>query len=125
MRHSKIVFLVLMLFPGLAIHRLALTTDLKVLLGYFGGISALTYGFYWWDKRRAKSGGPRAREMTLHLFELIGGWPGAWIAQRKLRHKTSKRVYQIVFWIIVLLHQAIAFDIQRGGKWLSVLYFRF
>ncbi|MGK0240123.1 MAG: uncharacterized membrane protein YsdA (DUF1294 family) [Candidatus Pelagisphaera sp.] len=125
MRDSNVFFLVLLLFPVLAIRRLSLTTDWKIVIGYFVGISVLTYAFYWWDKRRAKSGGRRTREMTLHLFELIGGWPGAWLGQRKLRHKTSKRSYQIVFWIIIIVHQAVAFDIQRGGKWLSSFYFQF
>jgi uncharacterized membrane protein YsdA (DUF1294 family) len=46
----------------------------------------------------------------LHLLELLGGWPGAFIAQRRLRHKCSKRQYQVVFWAIVLLYQTTAFD---------------
>jgi hypothetical protein len=31
----------------------------------------------------------------------MGGWPGAFVAQRRLRHKCVKRKYQIVFWLIV------------------------
>lgn len=40
------------------------------------------------------------------MFELLGGWPGALIAQQKFRHKTRKVSFQVVFWAIVLVHQA-------------------
>ena len=49
-------------------------------------------------------------EAQLHLLELLGGWPGALLAQRRLRHKCSKRSYQIVFWLIVLAYQFAAMD---------------
>jgi len=56
------------------------------------------------DKRRARLGRYRVSEQTLHLLELAGGWPGSWIARRRLRHKTRKVSYRIVFAAIVLLH---------------------
>jgi uncharacterized membrane protein YsdA (DUF1294 family) len=43
-------------------------------------------------------------------LELLGGWPGAFLAQRWLRHKCSKGSYQAVFWLIVLAYQFAAFD---------------
>jgi uncharacterized membrane protein YsdA (DUF1294 family) len=46
----------------------------------------------------------------LHLFELIGGWPGAFVAQRHLRHKCSKAAYLVIFWLIVLIYQYAAID---------------
>jgi hypothetical protein len=49
-------------------------------------------------------------EARLHLLELLGGWPGAFLAQRRLRHKCSKHSYQVVFWLIVLAYQFAAFD---------------
>ncbi|SDS68303.1 Uncharacterized membrane protein YsdA, DUF1294 family [Halopseudomonas sabulinigri] len=62
------------------------------------------------DKRRAESGRWRTPENTLHITELLGGWPGALIAQQVFRHKTRKVPFQVVFWLIVLLHQAFWFD---------------
>ena len=44
--------------------------------------------------------------MTLHGLEAAGGWPGALVAQRVFRHKTRKRSFQIIFWLIVLAHLA-------------------
>jgi uncharacterized membrane protein YsdA (DUF1294 family) len=50
-------------------------------------------------------------EATLHLAELLGGWPGAFLAQRRFRHKTRKVSFQLVFAVIVLLHQLAAADV--------------
>ncbi len=50
------------------------------------------------------------------MLELIGGWPGAFLAQRVFRHKISKRSYQVEFWIIVLLHQFLALDSLFGWR---------
>ncbi len=77
-------------------------------------LNALTYWAYAWDKRRAQEGEWRVSEARLHLLELLGGWPGAWLAQRRLRHKCSKGSYQIVFWLIVLAWQFAAFDSLLG-----------
>jgi uncharacterized membrane protein YsdA (DUF1294 family) len=67
-------------------------------------MSVLTFALYADDKSRAKRGAWRTSEQTLHLCELAGGWIGGFIAQRKLRHKSIKSSYQIVFWAIVALH---------------------
>lgn len=74
-------------------------------------VSAITYGMYAHDKRRAVSQEWRVPESSLHLAELLGGWPGAFVAQQRLRHKCSKPSYQVVFWAIVLLHQIAAVDV--------------
>ena len=79
-------------------------------------ISAVTYGMYAHDKTRAQSAGWRVPESTLHLAELLGGWPGALLAQRRLRHKCSKASYQFVFWSIVILFQIAAVDVILGQR---------
>jgi uncharacterized membrane protein YsdA (DUF1294 family) len=62
------------------------------------------------DKKCAIEGSWRTPESTLHFVELLGGWPGAYVAQRVFRHKNSKTSYQCVFWLIVLAHQFVAYD---------------
>ena len=76
-----------------------------VLLVY-GVASIITFIAYGWDKRRASRGNRRTSEQTLHTLELLGGWPGALIAQRYFRHKWKKGSYMIAFWAIVAIHVA-------------------
>lgn len=68
--------------------------------------SLATYVLYALDKRAARRGAWRTSEATLHLFELLGGWPGALAAQRSLHHKCSKASYQAEFRAIVFLNLA-------------------
>ena len=69
-------------------------------------MSIVAFILYWIDKRRAGRREWRISEAMLHGSELLGGWPGAWAAQRILRHKWRKRPYMAVFWVIVALHAA-------------------
>ena len=79
-------------------------------------VSGVTYWVYAVDKRRAQDSAWRVAEARLHLLELLGGWPGAFVAQRRLRHKCSKVSYQSVFWLIVLAYQFAAADSLQGWK---------
>jgi uncharacterized membrane protein YsdA (DUF1294 family) len=54
--------------------------------------------FYAADKAAARRGSRRVSEATLHLLALLGGWPGAMVAQEVFRHKTVKQPFRIVFW---------------------------
>ncbi|MCE9610863.1 MAG: cold shock and DUF1294 domain-containing protein [Chthoniobacter sp.] len=67
-------------------------------------MSSLTFAAYASDKLHAERGARRTPEGTLHLLELLGGWPGALLAQEVLRHKTSKTSYQLVFWLVTVAH---------------------
>ncbi len=58
------------------------------------------------DKLSAIRGTWRIPEDSLHLLEALGGWPGAYIAQQTMRHKTVKTSYQVSYWAIVCLHVA-------------------
>jgi uncharacterized membrane protein YsdA (DUF1294 family) len=78
--------------------------------------SVATYALYASDKHRARVGAWRTPESTLHIFELLGGWPGAFLAQRRLRHKSSKGSYLFVFWLIVAVHNYAAFDAFLGWR---------
>ena len=79
--------------------------------------SAVTFGAYAFDKFAARQGRRRIRERTLHLLALCGGWPGAWLAQRLLHHKSVKRRFQAVFWSIVILHGLVlAWWVSRAAR---------
>jgi len=72
----------------------------------YGTMSLITFTVYSLDKRAARLGRPRTPEATLHVLELLGGWPGALLAQRVIRHKNAKLSYQVVFWLIGAVHVA-------------------
>ena len=66
--------------------------------------SILCFIAYAADKSAARSGRRRTRESTLLLLGLIGGWPGAILAQQQLRHKNAKPSFQRAFWVTVVLN---------------------
>jgi uncharacterized membrane protein YsdA (DUF1294 family)/cold shock CspA family protein len=105
----------LLILPGIAMSRLS--AQWMYAGGYFALINLVTFLSYFSDKRRARSKEWRISEARLHLFELFGGWPAAFLSQRILRHKTSKLSYQIIFWVIVGLYQFAAFDVINDGTW--------
>jgi uncharacterized membrane protein YsdA (DUF1294 family) len=106
----------LLVAPVYALSRLAAWIDWRLLVTAPLALSALTLLAYRSDKRSAEAGEWRIPETTLHFAELIGGWPGAFLAQRKFRHKISKRSYQVQFWIILLIHQGVAVDSLLGWR---------
>ena len=73
-------------------------------LVFYVAASVISFGAYAFDKSAARNDQWRTKEYTLHLFALVGGWPGALAAQRLLRHKSKKQSFQIVFWMTVVLN---------------------
>lgn len=67
-------------------------------------ISIVTFLVYWCDKAAAQHGRWRVRESSLLFLGLAGGWPGAVVAQRVLRHKTRKRSFQAAFWGTIVIN---------------------
>jgi uncharacterized membrane protein YsdA (DUF1294 family)/cold shock CspA family protein len=65
------------------------------------GLTFITYGF---DKLAAMDNRWRTGEGTLHVMSLLGGWPGALVAQELFRHKSRKASFRFVFWITVLVN---------------------
>lgn len=71
--------------------------------------SVLTYIAYSVDKSAAIEGRWRVSEITLHFGALFCGWPGAIIAQQRLRHKTKKIEFRSVFWATVAINCALIY----------------
>lgn len=87
------IFLALLALIG----RLPLT-----LISMYLAASTITFIAYAIDKSAAQNNRWRTKESTLHLFGLAGGWPGALLAQKTLRHKSKKEEFQTVFWASVI-----------------------
>ena len=69
-------------------------------------MSLVAFVAYALDKSAARRGAWRTGEGTLLLFGLLGGWPGALIAQETLRHKSRKTSFRAAFWVTVLVNLA-------------------
>jgi len=69
--------------------------------------SAVAFGMYAMDKKAAREDRWRIAESSMHLVALVGGWPGALLAQRIFRHKTRKRGFQVMFKTTVLVNCAV------------------
>ncbi|MCE8019905.1 DUF1294 domain-containing protein [Halomonas sp. MCCC 1A11036] len=74
------------------------------LIAAYALLSVSTFAIYGIDKAAAGKGRRRTPEATLLFVGLIGGWPGALIAQRLFRHKTRKQPFQAVFWCGVVVN---------------------
>jgi uncharacterized membrane protein YsdA (DUF1294 family)/cold shock CspA family protein len=66
--------------------------------------SVLMLFLYGADKTQAAIKSWRVPDTYLHILEIMGGWPGALMAQNEFRHKTRQTRYQIVFRSIIALH---------------------
>ncbi len=79
------------------------------------GVSAITFGSYAIDKSAARLKQRRVAETTLILLGMLGGWPGAILAQQLLRHKTTKQSFRAVFWASVLLNVFVFVALNAPG----------
>jgi len=75
-----------------AILGLYVVTSVVVFVSYYSGKSR-TSNDQWW-----------LPENTLHLWSLIGGWPGAALAQKLLHHKSKKKTFQVAYWFTIVLN---------------------
>lgn len=76
----------------------------KVFFFYYLGLSMLSGAMHIWDKHQAMRGRWRVKEKTLHSFELLGGWPGAFLITRSINHKVSKPKYMRILYFYAALH---------------------
>jgi len=98
-------------FPILAFSVVYLLTIVKWrvpvwVAGIYVGASLLAFAMYAADKSAAQRNRWRISESTLLAVGLVGGWPGAIVAQQLLRHKSSKASFRLAFWGTVVLNVA-------------------
>jgi uncharacterized membrane protein YsdA (DUF1294 family) len=67
-------------------------------------MSILTMILYGTDKANAATRKWRIPESYFHMLELMGGWPGALMAQNQFRHKTRLSTYLYVLRGIIAIH---------------------
>ncbi|MBT1063317.1 DUF1294 domain-containing protein [Bowmanella sp. Y26] len=94
----------------------------QVLLLYLGA-SLIAFVMYALDKSAAQHNRWRTPESSLHMCALLGGWPGAFYAQNKLRHKSSKASFKRMYWATVVVNLAAFFWLlsESGKQFLALL----
>lgn len=104
---SKLGYVVITIFVVALISATLLNLlPTEVLVFYFGA-SCLAIIAYALDKRSAQNGRWRTPESHLHLLGLLGGWPGAFYAQNKLKHKTSKKAFKQIYWVTAMVNVSV------------------
>jgi len=87
--------------------------------GLYLAASVVCFVVYVVDKSAAVAGRWRVSESTLIFLGLVGGWPGAIVAQQVSRHKANKVAFRSAFWGSVVLN-VLAF-IALSSPLLSLL----
>jgi len=93
----------------------------QALFVFYVGCSVITFIVYAFDKSKAKRGAWRIKESTLHLLAILGGWPGAALAQQYLRHKSQKRPFRLVFWLTVIVNMFVLFWLGFVDEYSSIV----
>jgi uncharacterized membrane protein YsdA (DUF1294 family) len=78
-------------------------------------LSLICFCSYALDKSAARRNERRTPESTLLVLGLVGGWPGALLAQQWLRHKTVKQPFRRMFWCTVALNMAAFLWLSQRG----------
>lgn len=90
------------LFFALLVGLVVLDEVPLMLLVAYGVLSGVAFVVYGADKSAAARGSWRTSESTLHAIAIAGGWPGALVARRVFRHKTTKQPFRTIFWATVI-----------------------
>lgn len=87
-----------------------------IVVAVYSAMSVFAALLYAIDKSAAQNNRWRIQESTLHAVALAGGWPGALIAQQRLRHKSKKQEFLFVFWTTVVINIAVLLWLLSSGK---------
>lgn len=104
-----------LVLPSLCLARWLIVTGSVIPSIYTGIISVITFLLYGYDKMQARNLEWRVKEVTLHTFAIVGGWPGALAGMHYFQHKTLKKTFQVPFWVIVSFWQIVWWAIWRAG----------
>ncbi len=94
---------------GLLYYLFRYRVHLSPILAYIVAINIVGFMMYAFDKFLAKRGWLRIPESLLHLLAFAGATPAAILAQQLFWHKTTKRSFQIMFWLIALVQIVLVY----------------
>ena len=82
---------------------------LQPVWAYVATINVVGFMMYGLDKFLAKQSWLRVPESLLHILAFAGATPAAIVAQQLFWHKTTKRSFQVMFWLIALLQVGLLY----------------
>jgi uncharacterized membrane protein YsdA (DUF1294 family) len=85
---------------------------------FYAAASVAAAVVYRLDKSAAERQAWRTSERMLHVLAVLGGWPGALVAQQMFRHKSRKLSFRFVFWTTVALNCGAL-------TWLTLMSYRY
>ena len=94
---------------GLLFFLLRFRIHFSPILAYIATINAVGFMVYALDKFLAKRSWLRVPESLLHLLAFTGATPAAIAAQQLFWHKTTKRSFQVMFWLIALVQVVLVY----------------
>jgi len=98
---ASTIALLFLMFVGVSVFTGRLPFMVLWIYLFASAVSCLVYAK---DKAAAQRHQWRTGEGTLLSLGLLGGWPGAFVAQQWLHHKSKKQSFQIVFWGTVIVN---------------------
>lgn len=107
---------------SIVLYFLYLTNKIPIqIIAVYGVSSVIAFIMYAKDKNAAEWGEWRTSENTLHFLSIIGGWPGAKIAQSFLRHKSKKLSFRVTYWATVCVNCGVLYWLttSQGSIWLK------
>ena len=87
---------------------------LTLILAGLALVNLIAFAAFARDKRKAIKAARRISERRLLFWAAIGGWPGAKLAQRWLRHKTYKQPFGRQLNTIGLVHAMLLLAMALG-----------
>ena len=123
LRQNFFSLVVFSLFSSALFYLFDLKLIPKELVCIYAIMSVAAFLMYAKDKSAAERGKWRTAERTLHTLSLLGGWPGAKIAQSFLRHKSQKLSFRITYWVTVIANCSALYWLTtpEGSIWFSRL----
>ena len=78
-------------------------------LGFYMLASTIAFVIYRHEKAMSASQTWRISDNTLHFCSLVGGWPGAALAQKMVHHEPQKMSFRAIYWSTVVLNSFVFF----------------
>jgi uncharacterized membrane protein YsdA (DUF1294 family) len=124
LKFKRVMLVLLCALPAYGLLSIGLKGGSWLPVAIYLVMSVVAFALYGHDKKQARTQGQRTPEKLLHAAELLGGWPGALVAQQVFRHKTRKVSYQSVFWLVVVVHELFWIDrVLLGGNFFARHFF--